>query len=114
MRLLDPGRALTARTYGADGRLVLSVAPAPAAAGRDREGRTWLLDVGPDHVECTETGAAPDLVVEEHALGAVYLGGTSFHTLAAAGFVNELSAGSLAQADRMFATFSAPTMIGAF
>jgi predicted acetyltransferase len=126
VRLLDPGRALTARTYGSDGRLVLSVAPAPASApapalapsGRSGRGAqtagTWLLEVGRDHVECVETGAAPDLVLEEHALGSAYLGGTSIHTLAAAGFVHELSSGALTRADRMFATFPAPTMIGAF
>ncbi len=115
-RLLDPGRALSARTYGASGRLVLAVAAAPAS--RDGGARSWMLEVDTDDeadgVSCTETSAAPDLVLEEHALGAVYLGGTSFSSLAAAGFVHELSPGALVRADRMFATFPAPVMLGAF
>jgi hypothetical protein len=42
------------------------------------------------------------------ALGAVYLGGTSFASLAAAGSVREVVPGSVARADVMFAVKPLP------
>ena len=41
-------------------------------------------------------------------LGAVYLGGVAFATLAAAGRVRELTPGAIARADRMFAVQPTP------
>jgi hypothetical protein len=47
-------------------------------------------------------GGEPDLAVTAADLGAAYLGGASFATLARAGRVVELSEGALAQASALF------------
>jgi len=114
LRLLDVARALAARAYAAAGRLVLEVTdtfPTPsvkrfllstdrAASGSD--------PTFPALAECAATSSAPDLALPIDALGAVYLGGVTFATLAAAGRVRELTPGAVARADAMFASASAP------
>ncbi len=58
LRILDLRRALTARTYEREGRLVLEVVDREAAAGRTRV----ELDAGPAGAECrpTDTVSGPD------------------------------------------------------
>ena len=88
VRILDVPVALEARAYGGPGRLALEVTdPLGFAQGR------WLLtvdDAGRGTVSSLSGEASPDAVevslgVEE--LSAVYLGGVSLATLAAAGRV---------------------------
>jgi predicted acetyltransferase len=107
LRLLDPRRALAARTYRCAGRLVLQIAdPFPVPS---------LLNLGLQVDEayrpgavCDDTAEAPDLALSMSSLGAVYLGGTTFAGLAAAGHVRELRAGAVDEADAMFSATIAP------
>jgi predicted acetyltransferase len=98
VRPVDVAAALGARRYRHEGRLAFEV--------RDsfcpwNEGR-FVLDGGPDGAECVATDAEPDLVVSAADLGAAYLGGASFATLARAGRTVEVAGGALERASAMF------------
>ena len=54
------------------------------------------------------TTKEPDLTLEVPDLGAAYLGGVRFSTLARAGLVVEHTAGALARADQLFAAEPLP------
>lgn len=96
VRVLDAAAALAGRRYLAQGRVVVEVVdPAGYASGR------YLLDGGPDGASCARTDVPADLTLPVQALGAVYLGGTTLRTLAAAGWVDEHRPGALARADAM-------------
>ena len=98
--LLDVEAALSARTYAADGHLVIDV----AGDGRYRlAGGT-----------CGRTDALPDLRLDRPDLGAAYLGGVGFTTLARAGLVAELAPGALARADALFVTAPGPVSTTGF
>ncbi|MEV4225279.1 GNAT family N-acetyltransferase [Nonomuraea sp. NPDC049725] len=98
VRLVDIGRALTARRYATPLDLVLEVQDpfCPWNAGRHR-----LLADG-DTVTCERTRARPDLRLTAGELGAAYLGGTSLTSLAAAGRVEEFRPGAIAAASLAF------------
>lgn len=104
VRLLDIPAALSARRYTAADRLVLEVTDPfiPENAG------CYLLEAGPDEAVCRATTDAADLALDVADLGAAYLGGVRFATLALAGRVRELRAGALQRADALFATPTAP------
>jgi len=117
LRLLDVPRALAARAYSCPGELVLDVTesfPVPRrvryALRADGTGADAFQggSAGASGVECTVTKATPDLALAVETLASAYLGGGSFATLAAAGRVQELRAGAIAQADAMFHTGAAP------
>ncbi len=109
VRVLDVSAALTARRYATDGSLVLEVLdPLGHAAGR------FALDGGPDGASCAATDAEPDLVVPVGALGAAYLGGTSWGRLAALGWVDERRDGATARAAAMFGSPRAPWCVLTF
>jgi predicted acetyltransferase len=55
----------------------------------------WRLTAGPDGATCARTAADPDLSCDVADLGAVHLGGTSLHQLAAAGRVSEWTPGAV-------------------
>ncbi len=93
--VLDVEAALSARTYAGDQPLVIDVAG---------DG-SYRLAAG----ECRRTDDLADLGIEAPDLGAVYLGGVSFATLARAGLVAELAAGAGACADALFATAPGPS-----
>jgi predicted acetyltransferase len=76
--------------------------PAGFAAGRFR------LEAGPDGATCAATGDDADLTVAVGALGAAYLGGIGWGRLAAAGWVDEHTAGAVARAATLFTTPRAP------
>ena len=57
------------------------------------------MDVG----GCARSSAEPGLVMPADALGACYLGGNRFATLARAGLVEEREPGAAERADRLFA-----------
>jgi predicted acetyltransferase len=102
-RVLDVTAALERRHYGSPGRLTLEVVdPMGFSTGR------YLLDAGPDGASCQPTRTEPDLVVPAPALGAAYLGGTTWGQLAAAGWLEESRPGAVAAASALFATPRAP------
>lgn len=97
VRLLDAPRALAARRYLCNGRVVLRVTdPLGFADG------VYLLEGGPDGASCAPSRARPELTLPVEALGSVYLGGVSLALLAAAGKVTEHRQGAVALADAMF------------
>ena len=103
VRVLDVPSALTARRYTTAGSVVLEVVdPLGYAAGR------FALEGGPEGASCVATDATPDLVVPVGALGAAYVGGTSWSRLAAAGWVDEAHDDAVATASAMFTSARAP------
>lgn len=111
LRVLDPAAMLSRRSYRAAGRLVLDVgaADAPLLDPDPAVGR-WALDAGPDGATCrAATGSEPaDLRLGVAELGTLLAGAASASTLAAAGRVEEVTAGALAAADVLFATDPVP------
>ena len=108
VRPLDTVVALSARRYATEGSLVLEVAdafrPDGAAAGR------FQLDGAPDGASCARldvAGPDADLSLDVVALGAAYLGGVSFRSLAEAGRVHGDPA-AIARADALFASTPLP------
>jgi predicted acetyltransferase len=110
VRLVDVPAGLAARRYRTDGRVVFDVTD---PFRPDNDGRYELV-VERGIGRCERTGAAADLRGSVNILGAAYLGGSSFTQLALAGQVEELTAGSLAAADAMFASTPAPWSPWAF
>jgi predicted acetyltransferase len=98
MRIVDPVVALEARRYASEGRVVLDVRDTfcPWVEGR------YELEGGPDGATCRTTTAEPDVTLSAADLGAAYLGGTRFATLARAGRVDG-DTKTLHRADGMFA-----------
>lgn len=104
LRLLDVPGALAARRYRSDGTLVVEVDDPfrPGSAGR------YELTVTDGVATSTRTDASADLACDVRALGAAYLGGSSFHDLHRSQQVGELTGGALERADAMFAWDPAP------
>jgi predicted acetyltransferase len=100
VRLVEAEAALGSRSY-ADGRPVrlrLEDALCPWNSA--------TYEVG--EAGCRRVDGAADLALGAEALGACYLGGNRFTTLARAGLVEELVAGALGRADVLFASPVAP------
>jgi predicted acetyltransferase len=99
VRVLDVERALSGRRYSGDGRLVLEIDDAfrPATSGRYE----LIVEAGAGSCE-RRADAEPDLSCGVTALGAAYLGGSSFRQLGRAHQVEERTPGALARADAMF------------
>jgi predicted acetyltransferase len=111
VRIADLPAALTARTYTTPLSVVLDVDDKllPENAGR------WRLDAGPDgRATCVPTDDAADLACDVSDLGAAYLGGTALATLAAAGRVREVAAGTLDRASAAFLGVRAPSATEVF
>jgi predicted acetyltransferase len=104
---LDPATVLTARTYAIDGRFVIDV-HTPAG-----ESQKVLLEGGPAGAQCTATDAAPDLTCSTATLGACLLG-NRWSEFADAGLVDARDRDTLVQADAMFMTTPAASMLSAF
>jgi predicted acetyltransferase len=100
VRLVDVGAALAGRAYGADERVVFEVHDAVCPWN---EGR-WKLEGG----EASRTDEAADLALDVNVLGAAFLGGTSFAQLRDGLRLDELVAGAVERADRVFAWRPAP------
>ncbi|WP_106401139.1 GNAT family N-acetyltransferase [Actinocorallia populi] len=96
LRPLDVPAMLTARSYPAEGRLVLDVRDEAGLA----QGR-FLLEAGPDGASCAPTALAADLTLPAAALGGLYLGDESAVRLAALGRLDEERAGAAAAADTL-------------
>jgi predicted acetyltransferase len=99
VRLIDVGRALSARTYN-DGEIVFDVQDAfmPANAGRWR--------VTPAGAERTDDAA--DLRLDITGLGSVYLGGFTFRALVRGSRAHELTPDAAVRADALFRTTIEP------
>jgi predicted acetyltransferase len=110
LRVVDVAAALAARTYAAEGSLVLDIAD-PFCAWN--EGR-WLLEASPTGASLERVDAEPELRLEASDLGAVYLGGFSFSDLVRAGRLEELRPGAVARADELFRTAVTPWCPEAF
>ena len=103
IRPLDVVTMLSARSYLVPGQLVLEVVDAAGlAAGR------YALDAGSYGASCTRTTASADLTIDVAALGSIYLGSYRVRAFAAAGLLDEHSAGAVARADTMFRALVTP------
>jgi len=102
--LLDVPRALEARTYEREARLVLEVIDAEAPDGRMRV----ELDAGPAGATCRPTDRGADLTLDVAALGAVYLGGARLRDAVLAHGADEYRSGALAEADDLLRTGDVP------
>lgn len=104
LRPLDIAASLGGRTYATGGGLTIGVVDQRMP---DNSG-SWALEGGPDGAQCRRTDDEPDLRVDVGDLGGAYLGSLKFARLVRAGRAEELTAGSAARADLMFATDPAP------
>ncbi len=105
VRILDVPAALAARRYAVAGSLVLEVAD----GFRPRSGGRYRLTAESDGAAaCVRSNDEADIALSITDLGAAYLGGVSFVTLAEAGRVEERIPGALARADALFAVSPAP------
>ncbi|MGC5361598.1 GNAT family N-acetyltransferase [Streptomyces sp. DT24] len=105
VRLVELGAALEARAYRAPLDVVFEVADdfCPWNAGRWR-----LITDTKGGASCERTEEPVELALSVRELGAAYLGGVSFTSLAAAGRVRELRPGALAETTAAFASDVAP------
>ena len=105
LRLIDVSAALEARRYDSEGAITLRVSDdfCPWNEGVYRLGNEarW-------RGLFTLSGRSPDLNLTVADLAAVYLGGTSFSTLARAGRISANDNSAITLADRMFRTERAP------
>jgi predicted acetyltransferase len=104
VRLFDLPRALEARAYEREARLVLEVIDAEAPGGRLR----LELDAGPGGSRCRTTERSPDLTLDVAAVGGAFLGGTPLRVAVLARGVDEHRDGALADADALFRTLDEP------
>lgn len=100
---IDIAGLLAARVYAAPGSLVLDV-----------DGERIALDAGADGAAAAPTKRSADLTCSRATFGALVLGGNTWSTLAAAGLVDEHTAGALARADVLFSTIPAPATLTGF
>ena len=100
VRLVDVGRALAARSYSGEDRIVFDVVDGfcPWNEGR------WQLEGG----EASRTDGEPDLRCDVAVLGSTYLGAITFSELLRAGRLEELRPGAAAEADALFSWPRAP------
>src|SRR4051794_9129493 len=98
VRLVDVGRALSARRYPAPIDLVFEVRDPFCEWNTGR----WHLWGHPAGAFCDRTDRDPDIVLGIEELSAVYLGGGSLATLQAAGRVTEISPGAVVNASTAF------------
>ena len=104
LRIVDVQRALSERTYAADGAVTFELADAflPANDG------VWRLEVSEGEARVSRSDAEPELRLAVADLGSAYLGGFTFAQLARALRVEELAEGAVERADDLFRTRSAP------
>jgi predicted acetyltransferase len=98
VRLVDVGRALSARRYPTPIDLVFEVRDDFCAWNTGR----WHVWGHPAGAFCDRTDRDPDLVLGIEELSAAYLGGVSLATLQAAGRVTEISPGAVTLASAAF------------
>ena len=101
LRILDLDVALGTRTYNATNQAVTIMVRDPLLANNSG---TWQVDAYGAYRSHHE----PDLIVGIDAISAAYMGGTPWWALHAAGYVREQRAGSIADADNLFASRPLP------
>ena len=101
IRLVDVDRSLRARTYNAAAGSVTIGVTDPHIPANDG---TWRIDAH----GAARTSDAAQLRVGIAALSAAYLGGTSWHALAATGRVDAHEPEAIAVADTLFASRPLP------
>jgi predicted acetyltransferase len=104
VRLLDVEAALAARSYAADGAVVLELGD-PFCEWNEG---TWTLEVAAGKAGVTRAGGEPELRLDVSDLGSAYLGAFSFSSLQRAGRVEELAGGAIERADALFHTAAQP------
>jgi predicted acetyltransferase len=104
VRLFDLRRALEARTYEREGRLVLEVVDAEAPDGRVR----LELEAGPDGSTARKTRRSADLTIDVSALGSAYLGGIGLRQASLTRGADEHRSGALGEADALLRTLAEP------
>jgi predicted acetyltransferase len=104
VRLVDVPKALAARRYPVEGRLVLEVADefCPWNTGR------FELEGGPEGASCRRSRRSPDLGLQADDLACAYLGGIPFRSLQGAGRTIERRKDALTRADAMFSWHPQP------
>jgi predicted acetyltransferase len=104
LRIVDVQRALSTRTYAADGAVSLELTDAflPENAG------VWRLEVSGGEARVSRSDAEPELRLDVADLGSTYLGGFTFSELARALRLDELADGAVERADDLFRTRFAP------
>ena len=104
LRVLDPAKALAARTYARADRVVLRV--------EDKDGYaqgTYALEVAADGTAaCEATLESPDVTLPVDRLGSIYLGGFTASRFGALGQIEEHTAGVLERLSTMFTGGIAP------
>jgi predicted acetyltransferase len=103
-RILDVPAVLTARSYGADDRLVLEVMDAfrPGTGGR------FELEGGAHGAACRRTTAPPDVALDVADLGTLVFGLVPASRLAGAGRLDERTPGAVTRAGRLFSADPTP------
>jgi predicted acetyltransferase len=103
-RPVEVAAALSSRGYAGDGRLVIGVTDrfCPWNEG------TYEVTVEAGAASCAPTVRDPELTGPVQVLGSVFLGATTWTTLARAGRVEVHDPSALARADSLFATPVAP------
>ena len=104
VRLIDVPRSLAGRAYAGDGRVVFEI---DDTFRLETSGRYELVAESGSGT-CIRTDVEPSIACSVAALGAAYLGGSTFRQLARAQQVRELEPGALARADAMFASDPSP------
>jgi predicted acetyltransferase len=103
-RILDIPAALGARSYRADGELVLEVEDSLFAENSGR----YALTIEGGTGRCVQTSSPADLAMSVADLGSVYLGGVRASEIARAGRLMELTDGALEKADAAFSSAPLP------
>ena len=99
VRILDPIKALTGRTYSASGEVVMKLEDefCPWTQG------TYLLSVDSHgRATCEKTDRTPDVTLPVASLAAIYMGSFYLADLQRAGRVEEHRPGAVAKIDTMF------------
>lgn len=98
LRIVDTPKALSARRYSAEGRIVVAVQDefVGLAGGR------FEVEGGPDGATCRKTTRKADITLGPTELASLYLGAVSARSLADAGRIVENSAGAIDRTDLMF------------
>ncbi|MFE0426821.1 GNAT family N-acetyltransferase [Streptomyces sp. NPDC058953] len=104
VRLVEVGAALTARGYRAPVDVVLDVDDAFCGWNTGR----WRLSADAGGAVCERTADPADLALSVGSLGALYLGGVTPVSLAAAGLLRELRPGAVAAVSTAFGSDPAP------
>ena len=111
IRILDPIRSLSARSYSAPGEVVIEITDefCPWTEG------VYLLSIDSDgSASCETTTRSPDVTLPVASLGAIYMGAFLLSDLQRAGRVAEHTNGAVAQIDTMFTTSSVHSFLPDF